>query len=68
MGIGSLALLPPHPALFEGIHWGTGTVFAETRANAESINLSSQLLRELIDVDSVNDWNQWSKLEEDAGS
>ena len=59
-----IGLTAPHPVLFEGIHWGTDTVFAETLANAESVNLSSQLLRELIDVDLVDDWNKWSGQEE----
>lgn len=63
-----IGLTAPHPTLFEGIHWGTDTVFAETLANAESINLSSQLLRELIDVDSVNDWKDWADRYAIAGN
>ena len=63
-----IGLTAPHPALFEGIHWGTDTVLAETLANAESINLSSQLLRELIDVDSVNDWKDWADRDTIAGN
>ena len=63
-----IGLTAPHTALFERIHWGTDTVLAETLANAESINLSSQLLRELIDVDSVNDWKDWADRDTIAGN
>ena len=51
---------PPYPAIFEGVHWSTHTALKETLANAELMNLSFQLLRELIDVDTVEEWKKWS--------
>ena len=59
-GFWLIGLAAPCPAIFEGVHWSTQTVLKETLANAELMNLSFQLLRELIDVDTVEEWKKWS--------
>ena len=59
-GFWLIGLATPCPAIFEGVHWSTHTVLIETLANAELMNLSFQLLRELIDVDTVEEWKKWS--------
>ncbi len=59
-GFWLIGLAAPYPAMFEGVHWSTHTALKETLANAELMNLSFQLLRELIDVDTVEEWKKWS--------
>lgn len=59
-GFWLIGLAAPCPAIFEGVHWSTHTALKETLANAELMNLSFQLLRELIDVDTVEEWKKWS--------
>ena len=46
-----IGLKRPHARLFEGVNWGTASVFAETRARAEEIGLPVALLPEWYDVD-----------------
>lgn len=43
------------PELFGGVHWGTGTVLAETRARIAALDLRSIELAPLWDVDSESD-------------
>lgn len=43
------------PALFDGIAWSTGAVFAETKKKIESTGLSLGLLPECRDVDTLDD-------------
>jgi rSAM/selenodomain-associated transferase 1 len=43
------------PALFNGIHWGTGTVLAETLARAEQAGLGVTMLSALSDIDTPGD-------------
>ncbi|MBN9690968.1 MAG: TIGR04282 family arsenosugar biosynthesis glycosyltransferase [Verrucomicrobia bacterium] len=54
-----IALREPHPELFQGISWGQSTVLAETRHRAERLGLQVRLLRELADVDTVEDWRAY---------
>ena len=58
-GFWLIGLAAPCPVIFEGVHWSTHTALKETLANAELMNLSFQLLRELIDVDTVEEWSGW---------
>lgn len=53
-----IALKAPHPGLFDGIAWSTGEVLAQTLAKARELNLRSNLLRVLSDVDTVEDWER----------
>jgi glycosyltransferase A (GT-A) superfamily protein (DUF2064 family) len=43
------------PALFEGIAWSTGSVFAETKKKIEAVGLSLGLLPECRDLDTLDD-------------
>ena len=43
------------PALFEGITWSTGSVFAETKKKVEQAGLSLGLLPECRDLDTLED-------------
>lgn len=45
----------PSPDLFRGIHWGTGTVRAETLERAEGLRLRSRALELLDDLDTPED-------------
>lgn len=57
-----VGLRQPRPALFQGIHWSTESVLAETLAIAELENLSVARLRELSDIDTIADllcFNEW---------
>ena len=50
-----------HPALFDGIQWSTKNVLKETLARSEKAGLSVHMLRELADVDTVEDWAAFNK-------
>ena len=51
-----IGLRQPQPALFRGVHWSTGDVFAETIQRVQHAGLSVQLLHELADVDTDREW------------
>ncbi|SMD32046.1 hypothetical protein SAMN04488029_0384 [Reichenbachiella faecimaris] len=44
-------------ALFEGINWSTDQVLSQTIDQIKSLGKSYDLLAELIDVDTLDDWN-----------
>ena len=46
------------PELFEGIHWGSETVFAETVKICRSKGLSHWILPEMSDVDDLENWKK----------
>jgi hypothetical protein len=54
-----LGLATPMPALFDGIAWGTATVFAETLARAAQ---PPALLPRLADLDRPEDLARWPDL------
>ena len=54
-----IGLNSPCPALFEKIKWSTGEVLQTTLTKAKGNGLSIHLLRELADVDTVEDWSEW---------
>ena len=54
-----IGLNSPCPALFEKIKWSMGEVLQTTLAKAKGNGLSIHLLRELADVDTVEDWSEW---------
>lgn len=58
-----VGLRAPHPALFEGIPWGSETVLDETSRRAEAAGLSRRMLRTLMDVDTLADWRAWLRME-----
>ncbi|MBO6792867.1 MAG: TIGR04282 family arsenosugar biosynthesis glycosyltransferase [Balneolaceae bacterium] len=47
-----------HPQLFESISWSTSSVAEQTIEIVNKLGLSYQLLEELNDVDTVEDWKQ----------
>ena len=54
-----IGLRSPQLALFQEIHWSTDAVFRETKARACAAKLSVHLLRELSDVDTESDWQEY---------
>jgi rSAM/selenodomain-associated transferase 1 len=54
-----IGLNVPCPALFEGIEWSTDAVLKTTISKAELQGLLVCQLRELSDVDTVEDWSGW---------
>ena len=54
-----IGLNAPCPALFENIKWSTSDVLPKTLEKANEAGLSVQLLRELTDVDTGEDWQRW---------
>jgi rSAM/selenodomain-associated transferase 1 len=54
-----LGLSAPHRELFQEIAWSSSTVFRETLARAGKASLEVQVLRELADVDSADDWKKF---------
>lgn len=54
-----IGLRTPQPALFNDIPWSTDQVLAETLERAKRLGLSVQLLRELTDVDTMEEWRQF---------
>lgn len=46
------------PFLFEGINWSTETVLEETVKQANKHNLKVAILKELVDLDTIEDLNQ----------
>jgi rSAM/selenodomain-associated transferase 1 len=50
-----------YPALFEKITWGTATVLKETIKKISQEELSYRLLEQLTDVDTAEDWKEYSR-------
>jgi len=50
-----------HQELFMGIPWSSGTVLEETLKRATNCGLSVLTLRELSDVDTVEDWRRFQR-------
>ncbi len=47
-----------HPEVFEEIEWSTGSVFQKTVEKIRDIGLNHTTLKELNDVDTIEDWNR----------
>lgn len=56
------------PELFEGVAWGTGTVFSTTIALAEDAGLAVGLLPMLRDVDTPDDLGVWQEIRDRESS
>ncbi|MHB8522277.1 MAG: TIGR04282 family arsenosugar biosynthesis glycosyltransferase [Limisphaerales bacterium] len=54
-----IGLRRPRPALFHRMPWSTDQVLAETLRRAAAARLRVQLLRELTDVDSAQQWQDF---------
>ncbi len=54
-----VGLRAPQPALFEEIAWGGSAVLCQTRERAAQRGLEVHLLRELADVDTLEDWEAY---------
>ena len=52
-----VGLREPKPAVFDGISWSTETVLEQTLERARGQSLRFRLLRELRDVDTLEDWH-----------
>ena len=51
------------PSLFEGVAWGTGSVFATTMERAAGLGLSVRVLEERRDIDTLEDVRaEWARL------
>ncbi len=53
-----VGLKQSRPELFEDINWSTETVLKETLGKAEQAGLSVELLRELEDIDTAEEWER----------
>jgi len=49
------------PELFQGISWSTGNVLEQSIARANARGLRLRLLRELRDVDTLEDWQAFTR-------
>ncbi|MEQ8525166.1 MAG: TIGR04282 family arsenosugar biosynthesis glycosyltransferase [Gracilimonas sp.] len=47
-----------YPEVFEDIEWSTGSVFQETIEKIQELGCSFTTLKELNDVDTIEDWNR----------
>jgi len=56
-----IGLRSPQSSLFDGIHWSTDSVLAETLARAKEARLTVALLRTLSDVDTAEDWECFNR-------
>jgi len=64
-----IGLKQPDRRLFEGINWGTSTVFQETRSRLQQLDMNWLCLREHADVDTPEDYRRLLEaLRLDAGS
>jgi rSAM/selenodomain-associated transferase 1 len=64
-----IGLKQPDRRLFEGINWGTSTVFQETRSRLQQLDMNWLCLREHADVDTPEDYQRLLEaLRLDAGS
>jgi uncharacterized protein len=50
------------PDLFHAMRWSTNTVFRETLARARTARLRVRLARELVDVDTEEDWWEYLRV------
>ncbi|MEO1147370.1 MAG: TIGR04283 family arsenosugar biosynthesis glycosyltransferase [Cyanobacteria bacterium J06638_22] len=57
-----IGLRRPLPDLFQGIDWGTAVVRQQTEAIAQSLTLSSHLLKPLNDIDRPDDLPLWEAI------
>ncbi|NBV23602.1 MAG: glycosyltransferase [Proteobacteria bacterium] len=56
-----IGLRAPQPGLFTAMPWSTDAVFSETMRRARETGLRVATLRELADVDTVADWELWTR-------
>jgi len=54
-----IGLRAPQPDLFRGIAWSSSAVLYETTARARAAGLTVHQLRELGDVDTIEDWQRY---------
>ena len=57
-----LGLPQPADDLFEGIDWGTDTVYAATRSKMNQLGIDPVVLEELHDLDRPEDLSRWPDL------
>ena len=54
-----IGLKQPDPRLFDGMAWSTETVLAQTMERCRSAGLCVNLLRQLDDIDTEEDWRRF---------
>jgi glycosyltransferase A (GT-A) superfamily protein (DUF2064 family) len=54
-----IGLRRSRPALFHNMPWSTDQVFAETLRRADAAHLRVHRLRELVDVDTIEQWQKF---------
>jgi len=54
-----IGLRRPCMELFQSIEWSSDKVLRQTLQHAEAANLRVHLLRELSDIDTIEDWNRY---------
>ncbi|MFT6051366.1 MAG: rSAM/selenodomain-associated transferase 1 [Halioglobus sp.] len=52
-----------HPGLFEGVVWGDAGVFQQTLERAGELDISSEILSPLSDIDIPEDLSHWQSLQ-----
>ncbi|TGN07160.1 TIGR04282 family arsenosugar biosynthesis glycosyltransferase [Leptospira ilyithenensis] len=57
-----LGLKKVFTGLFQDMVWSTDKVYETTVKRGENLNLSSYILRELGDIDSLNDYKNWKGI------
>jgi rSAM/selenodomain-associated transferase 1 len=63
-----IGLRQPQQALFQHIAWSTNTVQAETLARAQRAEIRTSLLRTLSDIDTEQEWLEFSNRRRSASS
>ena len=58
-----IGMCSPHPEIFEGVEWGSGSVYQQTVAQIEKANLNWLALSELPDIDRPEDLPLLDSLE-----
>ncbi len=51
------------PDIFDGVRWGEGGVYAQTRRNAQAAGLKVESLPTMWDVDVIEDLTRWRQFE-----
>jgi rSAM/selenodomain-associated transferase 1 len=63
-----IGLSSPAPEFFDGPAWGSDTVFQQTMQTAERMGRCVALLDLLSDIDTLDDWNAYTKKAQPAAA
>jgi len=56
-----IGLRRPEPSLFENVPWSTASVLETTLNRVRNAGLTFHCLRELTDIDTAEDWNEFNR-------